>query len=150
MTRETAHQSVRRSLEGPRTGRTSDAARPTGWQYVRYAYGAKLPASMRTWVTNDLTGPGATTRMVLRWAVPCVLILVPMLFVPADWIVRLNMTIPIILPYIFFSIALNRVYRRHRLAQHGLDPDLVSKREREQNADLYDEYHRKYRGNPRR
>ncbi|NED64629.1 DUF5313 domain-containing protein, partial [Streptomyces sp. SID10244] len=44
------------------------------------------------------------------------------------------------------SIALNRVYRRHRLSQHGLDPDLVNKLERDRNADLYDEYRRKYRG----
>ncbi|MYR08475.1 hypothetical protein GTV32_20175 [Gordonia sp. SID5947] len=115
-------------------------------QYVRYAYGAKLPPSMNEWVTRDLAGPGATIRMVVRWAIPCLLLITPMLFVPADLVVRLNMTIPIIIPYIFFSIALNRVYRRHRLSQHGLDPDLVNKLERDRNADLYDEYRRKYRG----
>ena len=41
-------------------------------------------------------------------------------------------------------------HRRHRLVQHGLDPDLVNKLEREKNSDLYDEYHRKYRGERRR
>ena len=122
---------------------------PRGLQYVKYAYGAKLPYSMREWVLNDLAGPGAAVRMVARWAVPCVIILVPMLFVPADLIIRLNMTIPILIPYIFFSIALNKVYRRHRLSQHGSDPDLVNKLEREKNADVYDEYYRKYRGGRR-
>lgn len=120
--------------------------RPTGLQYIRYAYGARLPDSMRDWVSEDLAGPGATARMVLRWAVPCIMVLVPLWCVPADIFIRLSMTLPILLPYIFFSIALNRVYRRHRLAQHGLDPDLVNKLDRERNADLYAEYHRKYRG----
>lgn len=122
------------------------ATRPRGWQYVTYAYGARLPDSMRAWVANDLAGPGATARMVVRWSIPCILLLAPMLFTPADWVVRASMTVPILLPYIFFSIALNQIYRRYRLSQHGLDPNLISKREREKNADLYDEYHRKYRG----
>ena len=126
-------------------GRTA----PQGWQYVRYAYGAKLPPTMKDWVANDLAGPGAARRMVMRWAVPCVILLAPMMFIPTDLLIRLNMTIPILLPYIFFSIALNRVYRRYRLTQHGLDPNLVTKIERERDADLYDEYHRKYRGRSR-
>lgn len=104
---------------------------------------------MIDWVRNDLAGPGASARMVLRWAVPCLILLAPMLFTPADWLVRATMTLPILIAYLFFSIALNRVYRRHRLAQHGLDPDLINKLEREKNADLYDEYHRKYRGEHR-
>lgn len=135
------------------SGRTDSGSgadhRPHGWQYVKYTYGARLPASMRDWVANDLAGPGAAVRMVARWAVPCVIILIPLLFAPASWLIRANMTVPILLPYIFFSIALNRVWRRYRLSQHGLDPDLVSKREKERNADLYDEYHRKYRGSGR-
>lgn len=119
---------------------------PRGFQYVRYIYGAKLPPSMTEWVARDLAGNGATMRMVLRWMVPCVLLLAPMLFVPADWSVRLGMTVPILLPYIMFSFALNRVYRRHRLSQHGLDPDLINVLERVRNADMYEEYERKYRG----
>lgn len=55
------------------------------------------------------------------------------------------MTMPILLSYLFFSIALNRVYRRYRLVQHGLDPALINALDREKNADLYAEYHRKYR-----
>ncbi|MFE0750582.1 DUF5313 domain-containing protein [Gordonia sp. NPDC058843] len=129
---------------------TAQRTEPNVWEYVKYAYWARLPESMLGWVTNDLAGPGASVRMVVRWAVPCVIVLIPMLFVPADWGVRITMTMPILLAYLFFSIALNRVYRRHRLVQHGLDPDLVNKLEREKNSDLYDEYHRKYRGERRR
>ena len=46
------------------------AARPRGWQYLRYCYGAVLPVSMRDWVANDLAGKGAPLRMVVRWAIP--------------------------------------------------------------------------------
>ncbi|MGP3708262.1 DUF5313 domain-containing protein [Gordonia paraffinivorans] len=123
---------------------------PSAWQRIKYAYWAPLPKSMLGWVENDLAGPGAALRMVVRWAVPCIIILAPMWLVPADFGVRFTMTMPILLAYLFFSIALNRVYRRHRLAQHGLDPELVNRLEREKNADLYDEYHRKYRGEHRR
>ncbi len=128
---------------------TTPRTTPNAREYVKYAYWARLPRPMLDWVANDLAGPGASVRMVVRWAVPCILVLVPMLFVPADWGVRITMTLPILLAYLFFSIALNRVYRRHRLAQHGLNPELVNKLEREKNADLYDEYHRKYRGERR-
>lgn len=131
---------------GNETAMYADRSRPGAWQYFKYAYGARLPESMREWVANDLAGPGAAFRMVARWSVPCILLLVPMLFVPTEWIIRLNMTIPILIPYVFFSIALNKVYRRYRLTQHGLDPDLVNKLEREKNADMYEEYNRKYRG----
>ncbi|GAC67329.1 DUF5313 domain-containing protein [Gordonia soli] len=124
----------------------ADASRPRGWQYVKYCYGGTLPPSMRDWVAQDLAGPGAVRRMIVRWAIPCVIILLPLLFVPAIWLVRLNMTVPILLPYIMFSVALNRVWRRHQLSKHGLDPDLIDKRAHERDADLYDEYHRKYRG----
>lgn len=122
--------------------------RPHGLTYVRYIYGSRLPDSMTRWVANDLAGERAALRMVARWALPCVVLLAPLWLVPADWLVRLSMTAPILIPYVFFSVALNRVYRRYRLEQHGLNPDLVNVLERERNSDLYDEYRRKYRGTP--
>ncbi|KSU58429.1 MULTISPECIES: DUF5313 domain-containing protein [unclassified Gordonia (in: high G+C Gram-positive bacteria)] len=126
--------------------RSPESARPTWGRQVAYWYGGRLPASMTDWVRNDLAGPGASVRMVARWSIPCILLLLPMLFVPAPWGVRITMTMPILLSYLFFSIALNRVYRRYRLVQHGLDPELVNAVDRVKNADLYAEYHRKYRG----
>ena len=35
------------------------------------------------------------------------------------------MTAPIYIWAMLMSLALNKVWRRHRLAQHGLDPNLV-------------------------
>ena len=120
--------------------------KPTGFLYVKYCYGAALPASMIEWVARDLAGPGAARRMVLRWSVPCLLLLAPMLLVDTSMFVRANMTIPILAPYIMFSIALNKVYRRHRLQQHGLDQDLVNDEERVRNASAIRTYKMKYRG----
>ena len=32
----------------------------------------------------------------------------------------------LLLPYVYFAVALMNIYRRHRLQQHGLDPDLIT------------------------
>ncbi len=45
---------------------------------------------------------------------------------------------------------LNKVWRRHRLAQHGLNPNLVDARNREKNARLHEDYARALRRPPRR
>lgn len=123
----------------------ADSARPGVIEYVKYCYGAELPGSMKEWVAHDQAGPGATRRMIVRWAIPCILLLAPMFFVHASLFVRLNMTVPIFLPYVMFSIALNRVYRRHRLHQHGLDPDLVNAQSRARDAHLIEAYKQRYR-----
>jgi len=98
---------------------------PTRLQYIAYCYWRALPDSMRDWVRHDLTGKGAVGRMIVRWAVPCVLVLAPTLFIPMSLYLHVSLTLPLIIPYVYFSVALNKIYRRARLIQHGLDPDLV-------------------------
>ena len=44
------------------------------------------------------------------------------------------MTLPIFIPFVLFSHALNKVWRRHRLAQHRLDPNLVDELKRKRDA----------------
>ncbi|MGZ8177995.1 DUF5313 family protein [Williamsia sp. SKLECPSW1] len=131
-------------MSEPSSGDT--LSRPPLVRFLLYCYGARLGRSYLPWVTRDLTGKGAGARMVVRWAVPCIAVLTPFMFVPAEWIVKAMMTIPIMLPYIYFSIALNRVYRRHRMSQHGLDPALVDARERAKNHHAEQAYLSKYRG----
>jgi hypothetical protein len=118
--------------------------RPTVWQHVTYSYGRKLPDSMRDWVAEDLAGKGAATRMVIRVSVPCVLLLAPLLLIPTSAYVHASMTLPILIPFIYFSIALNRVWRRHRLTQHGLDPALADQRQLAREADQRAAYERRY------
>lgn len=120
--------------------------RPPAWRRVLYGYGARLDERFLPWVTRDLSGRGAGSRMVARWSIPCLVLLSPFMVLPTDWVVKAMMTVPILLPYVYFSIALNRVYRRHRLAQHGLDPALVDARERERNRPSEEAYLSRYRG----
>jgi Family of unknown function (DUF5313) len=117
---------------------------PSPWQYIRYSYGGRLPDSMRDWVRNDLAGKGATVRMMVRVFIPAVLILLPFWFIPTTLYVHLSMTVPILIPFVYFSHALNKVWRRHMLRVHGLNPDLVDELSRKKNAHIHQAYIDKY------
>lgn len=123
-----------------KTGRT----RPNAWEYIGYSYGRRLPDSMRDWVRQDLAGKGATIRMMLRVAVPAVLVLAPFWFIPASLYVHSEMTLPILIPFVYFSHALNKVWRRHMLRQHGLDPGLVDAIKRKKDARIHEAYIARY------
>ncbi len=118
--------------------------RPHPWQYVKYCYGGRLPDSMRDWVVEDVTGKGATIRLMVRMFIPAFLLLLPFWFVPADFVVRMSMTVPILIPFIYFSHALNKIWRRHVLRVHGLNPGLVDERDRQKNAHIHDAYIARY------
>lgn len=124
------------------------AATPTFPQRILYAYGKRLPDSMRQWVSDDLTGPGAIRRHMLRYAIPPALILAPLWLLPASLYVHLEMTVPIYTWALIMAFVLNKVWRRHRLAQHGLDPKLVDNVNREKNARLHEDYARRYGARP--
>ena len=100
-------------------------------EYIAYAYGRRLPDSMRNWVANDLAGSGAVRRNMIRMAIPPLLVLAPLWLLPASLYVHLEMTAPIYIWALLMTLALNKVWRRHRLAQHDLDPNLVDVLNRE-------------------
>jgi hypothetical protein len=54
------------------------------------------------------------------------------------------MTLPIFIPFVFFSHALNKVWRRHMLAKHGLNPYLVDAISRQRNAHVHRAYAERY------
>lgn len=118
--------------------------RPRPMQYLGYCFGRTLPESMRDWVRNDLAGKGAASRMVVRASVPCALLLAPSLVIPMSLYLHLSMTLPIFIPFVYFSIALNKVYRRARLSQHHLDPELVDELAHRRDAHLRDAYEQRY------
>ncbi|MBU8814815.1 DUF5313 domain-containing protein [Mycolicibacterium goodii] len=122
----------------------SERSRPNLWEYVTYCYGRRLPDSMRDWVRNDLAGKGATVRLMVRMAVPAVIILAPFWLIPTTLYVHISMTLPIFIPFVFFSHALNKVWRRHMLAKHGLNPSLVDELSRQKNAHVHQAYIEKY------
>ncbi|MFF0490209.1 DUF5313 family protein [Nocardia sp. NPDC004068] len=108
--------------------------RPNPMQRVRYALGGTLPPNLREWVLEDLTGPGAARRYLLRFLIPVVPVLCLFLLVPGPAWIGLSMMALLYIPLIFFTVALMYVYRRHRLLQHGLDPELADIRDRRRAA----------------
>lgn len=123
-------------------------AKPTPLQHVAYAYGRRLPDSMRRWVANDLAGPGALCRHMIRMAIPPLLVLAPFWLLPASLYVHLEMTAPIYIWAVLMALALNKVWRRHRLAQHGLDSNLVDEIKRKKDAYIHEDYARRYGPRP--
>ena len=122
--------------------------RPTPIQYVAYVYGRRLPDSMRSWVANDLAGPGAVRRHMIRMAIPPLVVLAPFWLLPASLYVHLEMTVPIYTWAILMALALNKIWRRYRLGQHGLDPNLVDTIQREKDARIHEDYIRRYGPRP--
>jgi hypothetical protein len=121
---------------------------PTPLQYVAYAYGLRLPDSMRHWVANDLAGVGAVRRHMIRMAIPPLLVLAPLWLLPASLYVHLEMTAPIYIWALLMSVALNKIWRRYRLAQHDLDPNLVDVIKLRRDAHIHEDYIRRYGPRP--
>jgi Family of unknown function (DUF5313) len=122
--------------------------KPNLWQRIAYSYGRCLPDSMRSWVANDLAGEGAVRRQMIRWAIPPLFVLAPFWLLPASLYVHTEMTVPLYAWALVVSFALNKVWRRHRLAQHGLDPNLVDVIKREKQAKMHEDYTRRYGQRP--
>jgi hypothetical protein len=125
-----------------------ETTRPTLLQYVAYAYGHRLPDSMRHWVANDLAGQGAVRRHMIRMAIPPLLVLGPLWLLPASFYVHLEMTAPIYIWALLMSVALNKIWRRYRLAQHDLDPNLVDVIKFKRDAHIHEDYIRRFGPRP--
>ena len=122
--------------------------RPNAWQYLTYSYGRRLPDSMSSWVAEDLAAQGAVRRHMIRFAIPPLLVLAPLWLLPASLYVHLEMTVPIYIWALLMALALNKVWRRHRLAQHNLDPNLVDVIKRKRDAHMHDDYIRRFGPRP--
>lgn len=118
--------------------------RPTFGQYVGYQFGRTLPDSLQDWVRNDLVGPGASARYLIRFTVPVLPILALFLLIPGPVWIPLAMMALLFIPLVYFAIALMRVYRRHRLQSHGLDPDLVAEKTQRREQRIRDDYERRH------
>lgn len=123
-------------------------AKPNLWQRIGYSYGRRLPDSMRTWVARDLAGQGAVRRHMIRWAIPPLLVLAPFWLLPASLYVHTEMTAPLYIWALLITLALNKVWRRHRLAVHGLDPNLVDVIARRKQARMHEDYIARYGPRP--
>lgn len=118
-----------------------DQRTPSFGRYLGYLIGRTLPDSMQDWVRNDLVGPGSSVRYVLRFTLPLIPIFVAFyLLIPGERWIPLAMMALLLLPVLYFAVALMNIYRRHRLAAHGLDPDLLGERAHRRAARTRDDY----------
>jgi hypothetical protein len=98
---------------------------PTFPQRIGYILGRRLPDSMSAWVLEDLTGPGATRRYLMRFLLPVIPVLMLFLLIPGPLWMGFAMMALLYLPLIYFTLALMYVFRRARLVKQGLDPALA-------------------------
>lgn len=96
--------------------------RPTAGQWLRYALGGRLPASLHGWVRHDLTDADWRWREILRVLVQCAVPVVVILVLPIDLELRLLMDALILLGALFVAGAYGDELRDRRLRQHGLPP----------------------------
>ena len=123
---------------------SNHSERPNPLQYVAYSYGKILPASMHDWVRNDLAGKGARRRTLVRVAIPALLIIAPLWLIPTTTYMHLAMSALLFLPFLYFAHALDKIWRAHRLRQHGLDPGLVDELTRRRDAHIHEKYRKRH------
>ncbi|UZJ26461.1 DUF5313 domain-containing protein [Rhodococcus antarcticus] len=102
------------------------ASRPGPVRWIAYAYGRRLPASMVDWVRNDLVGPHAFVRHLLRSQVIYVPVFVLLLLLPGPfWLAFLSFLLALLLSLTYAVIYMEQ-NRVRRLQAHGLPGDLES------------------------
>ncbi|NMM92523.1 hypothetical protein B2J88_51265 [Rhodococcus sp. SRB_17] len=119
-------------------------SRPNPFQWLGYALGRKLPASMQDWVRNDLVGDRSVPRHLIRSMVPFVPVFVTFLLFPGPLALRGSMVLLGVLLALFYSVSYMAQNRSRRLERHGLPPDLendkkASRHEAERRA--YEQLH---------
>lgn len=123
---------------------SADRTRPGPIQFIGYVAGRTLPDSMRDWVREDVLGPGGARRFLLRWNLPIVPILLLFLLIPGPVWIPFMMMLLLLLPWTYFSVALMPIWQRHRLQQHGIDPNLLGAKARDRAARAREDYERRH------
>ncbi|MDJ0395818.1 DUF5313 family protein [Rhodococcus sp. G-MC3] len=119
--------------------------RPGIRQIAAYIAGRPLPEEFNAWVIHDITGAGSTRRYATRCIVPLTPLLAACLLVPGPLVVRAGMLLILLLPFVYFMLALTPIYQRHRLVSHGLDPALLSAYRQQKIDDDSARYSARYR-----
>ncbi|WP_232541970.1 DUF5313 family protein [Nocardia bovistercoris] len=115
---------------------------PTMRQRIAYDLGRALPPELHEWVVHDLVGHGAMERYLVRFLVPVIPFFALVLLFPGPMPLKIGMIVMMIIPLVVFTVALSYVWRRFRLGQHGLDPDLLDHNKiSEHDRDVYESHY---------
>jgi len=104
-----------------------EPTRPNPWQWVRYAFGAKLPDRYREWVLHDTTDRGWLWRYALRvtvqtlpWLIVVLVVLTVFTPVPVGWVLG-AMAVALVMS-LYFTLTSADELTEARLVQHGFPP----------------------------
>jgi hypothetical protein len=115
---------------------------PSIRQRIAYDLGRELPGELHEWVIRDLVGHGAMERYLVRFLGPIIPFFALVLLFPGPMPLKIGIIVMMIVPMVIFTVALSYVWRRFRLVQHGLDPELVDHTKiSEHDRDLYELRH---------
>jgi hypothetical protein len=114
--------------------RDAPASSPSVLQWLRYAFGARLPRAQSAWVLSDTTRPGWVRRHVARSLVQLSPLVVLCLFVPVPVVYRLTAALGGVLVGLMYSMAFMVETTEHRVAKAGY-PAGTAARLREERAE---------------
>ena len=102
------------------------ADKPGPVQWLAYAYGRRLPPTMAEWVRNDIVGPHAFARHLLRSQVIYVPVFVLLLLLPGAFSLAFLCFLLALLLSLTYAVIYMEQNRIRRLEAHGLPADLES------------------------
>ncbi|HEY9474578.1 MAG TPA: DUF5313 family protein [Mycobacteriales bacterium] len=95
--------------------------RPGPLQWLRYAFGLRLPVELHEWVRHDLTDADWRMREITRVGVQCAIPVGIIMFLPGPWVIRVFTAVLLVVGALFVVAAYGEEMRDRRLDQHGLD-----------------------------
>lgn len=95
--------------------------RPHPFQWLRYAFGLRLPAELSDWVRHDLTDADWRVREIVRVAIQCAIPVGIIMFLPGPWTIRVFTASLLVVGAMFVVTAYGEELRDRRLHQHGID-----------------------------
>jgi hypothetical protein len=94
--------------------------RPGPVQWLRYAFGGRLPEPLHDWVQHDLTDADWRLRGLLRTCIQIAVPVIAVFFLPGPLSIRIMTALLIALGALFVGAAYGDELRDRRLRQHGL------------------------------
>ncbi len=119
---------------------------PGPLRYITYSFGRALPADMRDWVRNDLTGDHAIARHMFRAMVPFLPVFVAIgLLLPGSVALRIAAVALAVILALIYSFAFMDLNRQRRLEKHGLPANSENARQARRRELSREAYERTYR-----
>lgn len=96
--------------------------RPGPLQWIRYAFGGRLPPRLSEWVRHDLLDADWRLRELMRVGIQAIIPVVVLLLLPGPWVIRILAAALVVCGAMFVGAAYGDELRNRRLRQHGFDP----------------------------